>query len=85
MTGHLSSGGEECSPTNSTSDLSEEHSNLFVAQRMCHGRIAVVVWGVFSSAACRGGLYSLPKGETVADGKYLDVLKDQMIDSYTVH
>lgn len=46
---------------------------------------SVMVWGAFTGKHGRGGLYFLPKGETMRGPRYINVLKDHMKAQYQIH
>lgn len=46
---------------------------------------SVMVWGSFSGAGGRGGLYFLPKNVTMRQENYIKVLDDHMLHFYEMH
>lgn len=46
---------------------------------------SVMVWGCFSGSNGRGGLYFLPKNETMNGNRYQEVLKDHLLPFWTIH
>ena len=45
---------------------------------------SVMVWGCFSSQS-RGGLYFLPKGQTMNASRYISVLDDHLLNFMSIH
>ena len=45
---------------------------------------SVMVWGCFSSQG-RGGLYFLPKGQTMNASRYISVLDDHLLHFMSIH
>lgn len=45
----------------------------------------VMIWGAFSGTMGRGGLYFLPKNETMNGIKYIDVLEAHLLPFYRIH
>lgn len=46
---------------------------------------SVMVWGCFSGAVGRGGLYFLPKNVMMNGERYMTVLNDHLLQSYAIH
>ena len=46
---------------------------------------SVMVWGCFSGIKGRGGLYFLPKNNTMRGDNYVDVLKDHLLTFWHIH
>ena len=63
---------------------SDRYNPRFTVKTMNHPD-SVMVWGAFSGKLCRGGLYFLPKGETMRGPRYINVLSDHMKVQYQIH
>lgn len=46
---------------------------------------SVMVWGCFSGAKGRGGLYFLPKNVTMKASNYIEVLREHLLDMWDIH
>ena len=44
-----------------------------------------MIWGAFSDSVCRAGLFYLPKSVTMNAVRYIDVLKDHLVDLFDIH
>ena len=65
------SGSNRCDPRYTTKTV--KHSDY------------VMIWGCFSGRMGRGGLYFLPKNETMSGSKYIDVLETHLLPFYGIH
>ena len=46
---------------------------------------SVMAWGAFSGNAGRGGLYFLPKNETMKGSHYIKVLEEHLLTFWAIH